>query len=116
MRSIASRLADRGLAMHPEKPKVVYCKGRNRIERQPAPLAASIGRNHRRARLDAPTPHPDTARHEPGAQPLDAQQQWRHDLPTTSPIKKISWPRPPAPPTGGAKLGATKAIQLPSLS
>ena len=32
MRSIASRLADCGLTMHPEKSKVVYCKDSNRTE------------------------------------------------------------------------------------
>lgn len=35
MRSIASRLADCGLTMHPEKSKVVYCKDSNRTEQHP---------------------------------------------------------------------------------
>jgi hypothetical protein len=32
MRTIASRLADCGLTMHPEKSKIVYCKDSNRTE------------------------------------------------------------------------------------
>lgn len=35
MRSIASRLAECGLTMHPEKSKVVYCKDSNRTEQHP---------------------------------------------------------------------------------
>jgi group II intron reverse transcriptase/maturase len=35
MRSIASRLADCGLTMHPEKSKIVYCKDSNRREPHP---------------------------------------------------------------------------------
>lgn len=35
MRSIASRLADCGLTMHPDKSKVVYCKNSNRRELYP---------------------------------------------------------------------------------
>jgi len=35
MQSIASRLADCGLTMHPEKSKVVYCKDSNRTEQHP---------------------------------------------------------------------------------
>jgi RNA-directed DNA polymerase len=35
MRSIASRLADSGLTMHPGKSRVVYCKDSNRTERHP---------------------------------------------------------------------------------
>jgi retron-type reverse transcriptase len=35
MRSIASRLADCGLTMHPEKSKVVYCRDSNRCQGQP---------------------------------------------------------------------------------
>lgn len=35
MRSIALRLAECGLTMHPEKPKVVYCKDSNRTESHP---------------------------------------------------------------------------------
>jgi RNA-directed DNA polymerase len=35
MRSIASRLADCGLTMHPDKSKVVYCKDSNRNEQHP---------------------------------------------------------------------------------
>ena len=35
MRSIASRLADCGLTMHPDKSKVVYCKDSNRTEQHP---------------------------------------------------------------------------------
>ncbi|GAD24546.1 group II intron reverse transcriptase/maturase [Acidovorax sp. MR-S7] len=35
MRSIASRLADCGLTMHPEKSQVVYCKDSNRTEQHP---------------------------------------------------------------------------------
>jgi len=35
MRSIALRLADCGLTMHPEKSKVVYCKGSNRTASYP---------------------------------------------------------------------------------
>jgi len=35
MRAIASRLADCGLAMHPEKSTIVYCKDSNRRERYP---------------------------------------------------------------------------------
>ncbi len=35
MRSIESRLAECGLTMHPEKSKVVYCKGSNRTENHP---------------------------------------------------------------------------------
>ena len=32
MRSIASRLAECGLTMHPDKSKIVYCKDSNRTE------------------------------------------------------------------------------------
>lgn len=35
MRSIASRLAECGLTMHPEKSKIVYCKDSNRTENHP---------------------------------------------------------------------------------
>lgn len=35
MQSIASRLAECGLTMHPEKSKIVYCKDSNRIARHP---------------------------------------------------------------------------------
>ena len=35
MRAIASRLAECGLTMHPEKSRTVYCKDSNRIERYP---------------------------------------------------------------------------------
>lgn len=35
MRSIASRLADCGLTIHPDKSKIVYCKDSNRIECHP---------------------------------------------------------------------------------
>jgi RNA-directed DNA polymerase len=35
MRSIASRLADCGLTMHPDKSKVVYCKDSNRTAQHP---------------------------------------------------------------------------------
>lgn len=35
MRTIASRLADCGLTMHPDKSKVVYCKDSNRTEQHP---------------------------------------------------------------------------------
>jgi RNA-directed DNA polymerase len=35
MQSIASRLADCGLAMHPEKSKIVYCKDSNRTQAYP---------------------------------------------------------------------------------
>ncbi len=35
MRSIASRLADCGLTMHPDKSKVTYCKDSNRTEQPP---------------------------------------------------------------------------------
>ena len=35
MRSIASRLAECGLTMHPEKSKIVYCKDSNRTESFP---------------------------------------------------------------------------------
>ena len=33
MQSIASRLEECGLTMHPEKSKIVYCKDSNRTER-----------------------------------------------------------------------------------
>ena len=35
MRSIASRLAECGLTMHPEKSKIVYCKDSNRTASYP---------------------------------------------------------------------------------
>ena len=35
MRSIAARLAECGLTMHPEKSKIVYCKDSNRTEAFP---------------------------------------------------------------------------------
>ena len=35
MRSIALRLADCGLTMHPDKSKIVYCKDSNRNEQYP---------------------------------------------------------------------------------
>jgi RNA-directed DNA polymerase len=35
MRAIASRLAECGLTMHPEKSRIVYCKDSNRTERYP---------------------------------------------------------------------------------
>jgi RNA-directed DNA polymerase len=35
MRSIASRLADCGLTMHPDKSRIVYCKDSNRSEQYP---------------------------------------------------------------------------------
>jgi len=69
MQAIASRLAECGLTMHPEKSKIVYCKDRSRTQAYPTVTFTFLGFQFRPRRAQTKHGHVSTS-FLPGASPV----------------------------------------------